>query len=136
MIYKGFAAATLLIALLVALMADGLTPGQRHAGAQADAVSAPQAAAAPETAPIIRPQEGAPPMEESAPPPDSVSPGPDSASPGPDSASPGDVSAFGQPMAGAGAPLLAPGRGLPEAPASPSAEGVDPTADQSPGPAG
>jgi len=91
MIYKAFAAATLVLALLIGLMADRLTPSR--VPAESHAVPAPVAS---ETPPYV----SAPPVEQEIAPLD---------------ATPAHMPAFGQPMPGSDTPSLRPGNGLPGA---------------------
>ncbi|WP_066521022.1 hypothetical protein [Sphingobium cloacae] len=104
MVYKAFAAATLVLALLVGVMADRFVP-----------VRAPEGVAAPMPMPMSLPVAEvataayADPSEEDAVPPPDM---------------PAEMPAFGQPMIGADTPSLSPGHGLPEAPVS-SIEAVE-----------
>ncbi|MGC4251467.1 MAG: hypothetical protein QM605_08390 [Sphingobium sp.] len=104
MIYKVFAAATLVLAFLVGLMADRLTPVR--------APGSPGSEVAPVTAPPVG-QQFAPSISRSE---EAIAPSQEAVAPPPPM--PGETSAFGQPMPGAGAPSLSPGNGLPQAPAS------------------
>lgn len=89
MIYKAFAAVTLIAAPVIVLTVQSFAPRASHA--------VPTAAVAPAPAPVVMPAEAMP-----SPPP----------APMPGAAD------FGQPMPEAGKPFLAPGAGLPAAPAS------------------
>lgn len=90
MIYKAFAGATLMLALMVALLADRFAPSRDPTGGYStpatvagEVFSFPDAPPAPE------------PVQE-------------------DAALYQDTPAYGQPMPGADAPFLSPGNGLPE----------------------
>ena len=97
MMYKAFAAITLIAAPIITFVAQGVAPHQSS--------QPPVAAAAPQ---LVQPAPAVAPA-----PPPIVS----SAAPVPEPA------AFGQPMREAGQPFLAPGQGLPnEAPTPPAAQ--------------
>jgi hypothetical protein len=105
MLYKAFAAITLLAAPIIVLVVEGAAP---HSPGQAAAVPAPAMPGAIQSAPMA--QSAPMPAPMSAP-----------AEPIPDPA------AFGQPMPDAGKPFLSPGNGLPSAPvplAPPAEEGA------------
>lgn len=91
MMYKAFAALTLIAAPLVVLIVQGLVPQ----GAQSPAAIAPAAAIVPHSAPPVATAQPAPmPSQDQT----------------------YDPASFGQPMPDAGKPFLAPGAGLPDAP--------------------
>ncbi|KKW91319.1 hypothetical protein [Sphingobium chungbukense] len=89
MIYKAFAAITLIAAPIIVLTVQSFVPGQPAASAPMGA--APAASIAPVAAPV---QPGPPP---------------------PPAVSDAGTASFGQPMPDAGKPFLAPGAGLPAA---------------------
>lgn len=89
MIYKAFAAVTLIAAPIIVLTAQSFVPPANETAAPAPA--------APIVAPPVQPAPPSPPVSDPA----------------------AGIAAFGQPMPDAGKPFLAPGEGLPEAPILP-----------------
>ena len=102
MIYKAFAAVTLIAAPIIVLTVQSFVPSAPQTAVPSPMAPTPAPVMMPTPAPVVTPATAMP----SPPPP-----------PAPDA---GNLS-FGQPMPEAGKPLLAPGAGLPAAPASNSA---------------
>ncbi|GAY22055.1 MULTISPECIES: hypothetical protein [Sphingobium] len=105
MIYKAFAAVTLIAAPIIVLTVESFVPQSSQA--------VPSAAIVPASAPVVMPAQAAP----------SPTPPQDSGAQDPGAAD------LGQPMPEAGRPFLAPGAGLPAAPVSnpTPVEGVQPS---------
>ncbi|MCB4860864.1 hypothetical protein K7W03_14820 [Sphingobium sp. PNB] len=110
MIYKAFAAVTLIAAPIIVLTVESFVPQSSHVVPSAAIVPA---SAVPASAPVVMPAQAAP----------SPTPPQDTGAQDPGAAD------LGQPMPEAGRPFLAPGAGLPAAPVpNPTPiEGVQPS---------